>query len=305
MSQTLSPSQTEVLTAAARRAGRLVLPLPERLKGIAGSNVIKSLLTKNLIEEVDADPGDLVWRETGDGHSLALVATDEGLRAIGDGAADTAADEVAKEGHVEQGGMDNADEQDAPAAAPEAQETFEGEADEDGLEREWESEDIPGTGEDPETAEIDAQLEQDVTAAEAAFVSPPDTAAILASERVANDVHDILVRYLRDNGIDAEAAEHAAARAAGALPPPAKPKLKRRPTNVGAAITRPGGKLHAMIEMMSKPEGATVSEMAAALDWVENSVRGAMSGSKKKFGLDITSTKKPGDRRVYHITPKA
>ena len=43
------------------------------------------MLAKGFLEEADADirNGEPVWRDTGDGHGVTLVATDAGLAAIG------------------------------------------------------------------------------------------------------------------------------------------------------------------------------------------------------------------------------
>ena len=81
----LSDTQLVVLSAAARRPTLLALPLPPRLKGGAAHKVIKPLIAKGLLEEVDANirRGDPVWRETGDGHGVSLVITAAGLEAIG------------------------------------------------------------------------------------------------------------------------------------------------------------------------------------------------------------------------------
>jgi hypothetical protein len=79
----LSDSQLVILSAACQRADRLVLPLPDRLKGGAAQKVVASLMAKRLIEEVDAKRGDPVWREAGDGHGVTLVATDAAFAAIG------------------------------------------------------------------------------------------------------------------------------------------------------------------------------------------------------------------------------
>ncbi|MGE3651257.1 MAG: DUF3489 domain-containing protein, partial [Reyranellaceae bacterium] len=79
----LSDSQLVILSAACQRADRLVLPLPDRLKGGAAQKVVASLMAKKLIDEVDAKRGEPVWRETGDGHGVTLVATDAAFAAIG------------------------------------------------------------------------------------------------------------------------------------------------------------------------------------------------------------------------------
>ena len=79
----LSDTQRAILSTATRRPDRLVLPLPERLKGGAASKVIASLTAKGLVEEVDAKPDQPVWRQTGDDHKVTLVATDAAFVALG------------------------------------------------------------------------------------------------------------------------------------------------------------------------------------------------------------------------------
>ena len=54
-----------------------------------------------------------------------------------------------------------------------------------------------------------------------------------------------------------------------------------------------------MVVMLSRPEGATLKEMAEALGWKENSIRGAMSAYAKKTGGTIASEKKEGIRTYY------
>ena len=49
----LSDTQLAVLSVAAQRPDRLVLPLPERLKGGAAVKVIDSLIAKGLVEETE------------------------------------------------------------------------------------------------------------------------------------------------------------------------------------------------------------------------------------------------------------
>ncbi len=79
----LSDTQRLILSNAAQREERIALPLPTNLRGGAASKVIGALIAKGLLEEVDAKPGDPVWRKTGDGHGTMLVITDAGLAAIG------------------------------------------------------------------------------------------------------------------------------------------------------------------------------------------------------------------------------
>ena len=59
-----------------------------------------------------------------------------------------------------------------------------------------------------------------------------------------------------------------------------------------------------MVVMLSRPEGATLKEMAEALGWKENSIRGAMSAYAKKTGGTIASEKK-ADIRTYYLKANA
>jgi hypothetical protein len=81
----LSDTQTIILSRAAQNKDRIALPLPDSLRGGAAAKVVGAMLAKGFLEEVDADmrKGEPVWRETGDGHGITLVATNAGLAAIG------------------------------------------------------------------------------------------------------------------------------------------------------------------------------------------------------------------------------
>ena len=80
----LTDTQAIVLSAASQREGHIALPLPDSLRGGAATKVVGALLAKGFLEEVEADMrnGEPVWRETGDGHGVKLIATDTGLAAI-------------------------------------------------------------------------------------------------------------------------------------------------------------------------------------------------------------------------------
>jgi len=81
----LSDTQALILSAAAQRSERIALPLPANLRGGAAAKVVAAMIAKNLLKEVDANlhTSEDIWRETGDGHGVTLVATDAGLAAIG------------------------------------------------------------------------------------------------------------------------------------------------------------------------------------------------------------------------------
>jgi hypothetical protein len=81
----LSDTQAIILGAAAQRADHVALPLPDTLRGGAAAKVVRAMLAKGFLREVNADlrKGEPIWRDTGDGHGVTLVATDAGLAAIG------------------------------------------------------------------------------------------------------------------------------------------------------------------------------------------------------------------------------
>ncbi len=82
-------------------------------------------------------------------------------------------------------------------------------------------------------------------------------------------------------------------------------KARRRATNADAKTParRSGTKQAILIELLKRPKGATIAEMATKTGWQAHSVRGAISGSlKKKLGLDVTSESIEGRGRVYRIT---
>ena len=53
-----------------------------------------------------------------------------------------------------------------------------------------------------------------------------------------------------------------------------------------------------MIELLKRPEGATVEQIAAATGWQNHTIRGAISGAlKKKLGLKVEATRTREVRR--------
>jgi hypothetical protein len=81
----LTETQALILSAGAKRASNLAMPLPKGLHGAAAKKVISMMIGRGWLEEVDADmrKAEPLWRETGDGHRTTLVVTDAGLLAIG------------------------------------------------------------------------------------------------------------------------------------------------------------------------------------------------------------------------------
>jgi hypothetical protein len=102
-----------------------------------------------------------------------------------------------------------------------------------------------------------------------------------------------------------KAAKGKKARATSEPGPASEPTTKPTP--------RAGTKQAQMIEMLKRPEGATVEQIAAATGWQHHTIRGAISGAlKKKLGLTVEATRTrevgpnqtgaKGSSTVYRIT---
>jgi hypothetical protein len=86
----LSDTQLVILSAAAQREDRNVLPLPGSLRGGAAAKVVGALLSRGLIAETATDSRakadaalNRIWRNDEDGRAILLHITDAGLAAIG------------------------------------------------------------------------------------------------------------------------------------------------------------------------------------------------------------------------------
>jgi DNA-binding MarR family transcriptional regulator len=80
----LTDTQLVILSAAARRQDRAVLPLPKslKIKGSAVTKTLEGLREKGLLDEKPAARNATAWREDEDGRRMMLVITDAGLQAI-------------------------------------------------------------------------------------------------------------------------------------------------------------------------------------------------------------------------------
>ena len=111
------------------------------------------------------------------------------------------------------------------------------------------------------------------------------------------------------HGVTLAITEHGLA-AIGIEPENAHSKAGEKPkSNTASEIdrtaktrTRADSKQAKLIEMLRRPEGASIEEIVAAFDWQAHTVRGAIAGAlKRKLGLDVTSEKIDGRGRVYRI----
>jgi hypothetical protein len=125
---------------------------------------------------------------------------------------------------------------------------------------------------------------------------------------------------------DSGAEAPAPASEADVAPTPAKRGRAKRKANAAPAsgsegdaqptakpTPRAGTKQAQMIELLKRPEGATVEQIAAATGWQHHTIRGAISGAlKKKLGLTVEATRTrevgpnktgaKGSSTVYRIT---
>ncbi|MFN3973540.1 MAG: hypothetical protein ACK4L4_19740, partial [Gemmobacter sp.] len=86
----LSDIQAIILSTAAQREDRNLLPLPGSLRGGAAAKVVGALLKRGLIAESTTDSQtkadaalNRIWRNDADGRAILLHITDAGLAAIG------------------------------------------------------------------------------------------------------------------------------------------------------------------------------------------------------------------------------
>lgn len=80
-----------------------------------------------------------------------------------------------------------------------------------------------------------------------------------------------------------------------------KPASTKKAKEQAKAASGAGTKLGQLEALLRRPDGATITQLAKALDWQAHSIRGAMSGTLKKRGLTINSEKKENEDRIYRI----
>jgi predicted ArsR family transcriptional regulator len=79
-------------------------------------------------------------------------------------------------------------------------------------------------------------------------------------------------------------------------------RKRKRATKKKSQGTRSDSKQAKLIEMLKRPDGATIDEMVKKLEWQPHTVRGAIAGAlKKRLGLEVQSQKIEGRGRVYRI----
>ena len=86
------------------------------------------------------------------------------------------------------------------------------------------------------------------------------------------------------------------------LAPKAK-ALKKAPNGAKkAGSARDGSKAAKVLDLLKRPEGASMKELLKSTGWQPHSVRGFLSGTiRKKMGMTVTSTKSEDGERTYSI----
>lgn len=83
--------------------------------------------------------------------------------------------------------------------------------------------------------------------------------------------------------------------------PASKPKPKLEPSDTKISL-REGTKQARLIELMKRPEGASIDELCEETGWLKHTVRGVFSNTlKKRLGLTVTSYKDENQSRRYRI----
>jgi hypothetical protein len=96
----------------------------------------------------------------------------------------------------------------------------------------------------------------------------------------------------------------AAPQAAPVAPKQAKAPRQATPSD-GAKPAREGSKKAIVLELLRRPEGATLADIMSATGWQPHSVRGFLSGALgKKMGLTVESLKTAEGPRAYRIKPQ-
>lgn len=71
-------------------------------------------------------------------------------------------------------------------------------------------------------------------------------------------------------------------------------------TPVASTAAKPASKASLVLQLLQRPEGATIAQLVAATGWLPHTTRAALTGLKKK-GHALTSEKASGEDRVYRV----
>lgn len=74
---------------------------------------------------------------------------------------------------------------------------------------------------------------------------------------------------------------------------PLRPIIEPKPV-------KPPSKSSLVLQMLQRPEGATIAQIVTTTGWLAHTTRAALTGLKKK-GHEIASKKAEGEERVYRV----
>ena len=84
-----------------------------------------------------------------------------------------------------------------------------------------------------------------------------------------------------------------------------KPLERKSPTSAPkASAARLGTKGAKVLGLLQRPGGASLQELRKATGWQAHSVRGFLSGVKKKLGLRLHSYKRNRGERIYCVAAR-
>ena len=72
---------------------------------------------------------------------------------------------------------------------------------------------------------------------------------------------------------------------------------KSRPSIITPTDSKKITKLAIVEQLLRQPGGATIADLMAATGWQQQSVRGVISGSLRKRGIEVSSSIVEGERR--------
>jgi hypothetical protein len=123
-----------------------------------------------------------------------------------------------------------------------------------------------------------------------AHVAPEKAAAKRAASRKKGEP--------KANNRAKQTAPKKAAKPAHAAKKPVRPTSKKAsPAPIEA---RDGSKKATILELLRRPKGATLAEIAEATNWQNHSIRGFLSGTlRKKMGMTVESSTNPAGERRY------
>lgn len=92
---------------------------------------------------------------------------------------------------------------------------------------------------------------------------------------------------------------------AKAAPPKADPTPKPAGVKKPAAAPHVATKTEKILDLLQRPDGVTLTELAKATGWKPNSVRGFLSGAiGQKMGMPVESFKSSDGDRSYRLPSK-